>query len=118
MKNDELQAALGVTDSDLEPYRQKDARIREALARGEREALVPYLLHHPGVILSSVIWSFWPEAIVGAAIGGGLALAFYLLFHFNAQVLIPIGFIIAWGRSFWLMASSSWLATLRMDEKL
>jgi len=116
MKNEELQAALGVTESDLERYRQRDDRIRAALARGEKESLLSYTLRHPGSTLSSALFAIWPAGILGAAIGGGLALVLYLIFHINAQVLIPIGFIIAWGRSFWTYVSSSWFAALRMDE--
>jgi len=99
-------------------FRKRDERIRAAIARGEVESVWSYALRHPGSTLTSVGFAIWPAGVVGAAIGGGLALVLYLMFGINTQFLIPIGFIIAWGRSFWTYVRSSWFADLRMKERI
>lgn len=105
------------SEDGFERLRLKDARIRAALERGEKESLYSYMLSHPGTTIGCAGWAIWPAGVWGAAIGGVIALIFYLIFGADVQVLIPIGFIIAWGRSFWSYVSSAWFAALRIGEK-
>jgi len=99
-------------------YKEGDDRIRAAIARGEKESLLSYILSHPGETLSCAWTSVWmPEGLWGAAIGGVIGLVVYLMIRVNALFLIPIGFIIAWGRDFWIFITGSWITKLQIDDK-
>lgn len=99
-------------------FRERDDRLRAAIARGEVETVWSHALRHAGATLGSVFFAVWPAGVVGAAIGGALALLLYFVFGVRASFLILVGFIIAWGRSFWTYVSSSWFAELRVKNPI
>ena len=50
--------------------------------------------------LFEAVMAIWPEGIVGAVIGGVVAILLYWMFGVHADFLVLIGFIIGWGLGF------------------